>query len=77
MVTTIGGLRTGEAARMIGVSEQTIRSLVRRGLLRAMQTPHGVLIDDTDAHRLAAERERAGAGVPPSARAGRATHIKE
>ena len=61
MVGTVGGLRTGEAARLLGLSEQTVRTLVRRRQLVAVQTPYGLLVDEADAHRLAAEREQIAA----------------
>ena len=56
MQATIEGLRTGEAARLLGVSEQSVRTLVRRRKLLATVTPLGLLVDEADAHRLAAER---------------------
>ena len=55
-MVTIDGLRTGEAARLIGVSEQTIRAMVRAGTLKAATTALGVLVDVDDAHRLAEAR---------------------
>jgi len=58
MPTVIDGLRTGEAARLLGLSEQTVRTLVRRRQLEAVQTPYGLLVDEADARRLAAEREQ-------------------
>ena len=57
MVATVDGLRTGQAARLLGLSEQTVRTLVRRRQLAAVQTPYGLLVDEADAHRLAAQRE--------------------
>ncbi len=57
-MTTIDGLRTGQAARLIGVSEQTIRALVRAGTLKSVSTPLGVLVDEDDAHRLAEQRDQ-------------------
>lgn len=57
MPATLDGLRTGEAARLLGLSEQTTRALARAGKLRATQTALGLLVDEADAHRLAAERE--------------------
>ena len=66
-MVTVDGLRTGEAARMIGVSEQTIRAFVRTGKLRGATTALGVLIDEDDAHRVAAERGRAGRERPKRA----------
>src|SRR3712207_2827235 len=59
MPATIDGLRTGEAARLIGVSEQTVRGPVRAGKLKAVSTPLGALIDEDSAHQLAAAREQA------------------
>jgi excisionase family DNA binding protein len=64
MPATIEGLRTGEAARLIGVSEQTVRGLVRAGKLRAVQTPLGALIDEDSAHQLADAREKAAQTRP-------------
>jgi len=58
MPGVIAGLRTGEAARVLGLSEQTVRTLVRRRQLAAVRTPYGLLVDEADAHRLAGERER-------------------
>ena len=58
MPATVDGLRTSEAARMIGVSEQTIRAWVRACLLSHVQTPLGALIDSQAAHDLAAQRDQ-------------------
>lgn len=58
MTTDVNGLTTSQAARLLGVSEQSVRDFVRRGALEAVQTPHGSVIDSDDAHRLAATRER-------------------
>ncbi len=57
-MVTIGGLRTGEAARLIGMSEQSVRAFVRAGTLKATRTPLGLLIDADDARRLADQRDR-------------------
>ena len=51
-------LTTSAAARRAGVSEQTIRSWMRRGLLAAEQTPLGALLDAADVDAAIAERER-------------------
>jgi excisionase family DNA binding protein len=59
MPATIDGLRTGEAARLIGVSEQTVRGLVRAGKLQAVSTPLGALIDEDATRQLAAVRQAA------------------
>ena len=59
MPATVDGLRTSEAARLLGLSEQTVRGLVRAGKLPAIQTPYGALIDCQAAHNLAAQREAA------------------
>jgi len=58
MVATVDGLTTGQAARLLGLSEQSVRGLVRAGKLAAVQTPLGALIDEADAHRLAAARDQ-------------------
>jgi excisionase family DNA binding protein len=58
MTTDVDGLTTSQAARLLGLSEQTIRDFVKRGTLPATSTPHGSLIDEAAAHRLATERER-------------------
>jgi len=59
MPATVDGLRTSEAARMIGVSEQTIRTWVRRGMTPHVATPLGALLDSQAVHDLAARREAA------------------
>lgn len=64
MPATIDGLRTGEAARLIGVSEQTIRAWVRDGRLPATRTPLGALVDAAAVAQLAAEREQAARERP-------------
>jgi len=61
MPAVIDGLRTGQAARLLGLSEQSVRTLVRRRKLVAIKTPYGLLVDEADAHRLAAEREQTAA----------------
>lgn len=58
MQADVEGLTTGQAARLLGLSEQSVRDFVRRGLLRAVQTPLGAIVDEEDAHRLAAKREQ-------------------
>ena len=50
---------TSEAARASGVSEQTIRTWVRAGILPAERTPLGALIDARDLGRLIQAREEA------------------
>ena len=59
MPATIDGLRTGEAARLLGVSEQSVRGFICAGKLRAVQTPLGALVDEESAHQLAEAREQA------------------
>jgi len=61
MVATVDGLTTGQAARLLGLSEQSVRGLVRRRKLVAVRTALGLLVDEVDARRLAAERDRARA----------------
>ena len=58
MPAVIGGLRTGEAARVLGVSEQSVRSWARAGRLPYTATPYGALFDTRAVHTLAAQRER-------------------
>ena len=59
MLATVDGLRTGEAVRLLVVSEQTVRAFVRARKLRATVTPLGLLMDEPDAHRLAESRQHA------------------
>jgi len=59
MVATLDGMTTAEAARALGLSEQTVRGLVRSGKLPSVRTPPGSVIDEAGVHRLSAERERA------------------
>ncbi len=51
-------LTTSQAARILGLSDQSVRALARSGKLPATQTPLGMLLDPLAVHALAAERER-------------------
>ncbi len=51
-------MTTSEVARMVGVSEQSVRQWTRAGVLRAERTPLGSLYDPAEVGRLIAERER-------------------
>jgi len=59
MLGTDRALTTAQAARVLGISEQSVRAWTRAGKLQATVTPLGLLIDEQSAHRLAAEREEA------------------
>ena len=50
-------LTTSEAARIAGVSEQTVRQWLRLGVLRHERTPLGALIDAVALGQLIAARE--------------------
>jgi excisionase family DNA binding protein len=52
-------LTTSEAARLAGVSKQSIRSWMRAGRLPHEVTPLGALIDPADLDALLLARERA------------------
>ena len=52
-------LTTAQAARAIGVSEQTIRVWTRSRRLRAELTPYGALYDPVEVGRMIAQREAA------------------
>jgi excisionase family DNA binding protein len=57
----IDPVQTTEAARILHVSAETVRSLERTGRLRALRTRNGVRIfDRPDVERIAKEREAAG-----------------
>jgi len=60
MLATDSALTTSIAARIAGVSEQSIRAWARAGILPHEQTPLGMLIDrdDLDAVLRARERQR-------------------
>ncbi len=51
-------LTTSQAARILGLSDQSVRAFVRSGRLPAMATPLGMLLDPLIVHALAAARER-------------------
>ena len=53
-------LTTSAAARVAGVSEQTVRSWARSGRLPVIATPLGMLIDRAALGQVIAEREAAG-----------------
>ena len=60
---------TTEAARILNVSQETVRQWERRGILPAHKTARGVrLFDRRDVERLARERERAGRVSAPASR---------
>ena len=58
MVAALDQLTTAQAARILAVSEQTVRAWVRMGKLPAQITALGALIDCQAVHDLAARRER-------------------
>jgi excisionase family DNA binding protein len=63
-----GFLLTNEAARVLGVSPQTVRVLERTGRLPALRTEGGVrLFDRRDVERLAREREERRSAAPAAA----------
>ncbi len=49
-------LSAGQAGRVIGVSDETIRRLVMRGKLPALDTPIGRLFTPEDVERVRLER---------------------
>jgi len=49
-------LRSGEAARRLRVSQESIRQWVRLGKLDCVETPLGRLFDPTEVERLARQR---------------------
>lgn len=51
-------LTTSEAARVAGVSSNSIRVWLRAGLLTAQSTPLGALIDPTELGQVIAAREQ-------------------
>ncbi len=51
-------LTTSQAARILGLTDQSVRALVRSGKLPAMTTPLGMLLDPLVVHALADQRER-------------------
>ena len=59
-------LTTSQAGRELGMSEQTVRRLLKLGRLAYTATPHGALIAREDCERLAAERQarQATSGSP-------------
>jgi excisionase family DNA binding protein len=65
---TEGGLEhtvtSGEAARLLGVSQTWVGMRVKRGQLRATATPLGRLIDRAGVERLAAKRRDRGPRDP-------------
>jgi excisionase family DNA binding protein len=61
-------LTTSQAGRVLGISDQTVRLMLKRGRLSYTPTPYGALIDRADCERLAAERRaRQSAGSPDAA----------
>jgi len=51
-------MSAGQASRRIGVSDETIRRLVMRGALPAIETPIGRLFLPEDVERVRIEREQ-------------------
>lgn len=51
-------LTTGQVARLTGLSQAWIRTLIRKGELRCIESPVGFLVPRTDAEVLAAERAK-------------------
>ena len=70
MAAAVGGMTTSEAARALGVASETVRTWARQRRVRAVETPHGLLFDEDDVHRLAEQRDRA-AREKPRRRGGR------
>jgi len=58
-MVTATELSTSEAARVLGIASETLRSWVRRRKIAARMTPLGMLFDIDDVHQLAAKREQA------------------
>jgi excisionase family DNA binding protein len=56
MPAVLDGLTTSEVARQVGISEQLVRVLARRGDLPATHTKLGRLFARADIERLAQER---------------------
>lgn len=56
-------ISTGEASRLLGVSQQSIRNFIRDGKLKATKTQLGNLVDQADVERL--REERSGGAVSP------------
>jgi len=52
-------MSAGQASRRIGVSDETVRRLVIRGTLPAIETPIGRLFLPEDVERVRLEREQA------------------
>jgi predicted site-specific integrase-resolvase len=59
VVTVDERMTTSAAARVAGVSEQTIRSWAKSGRLPVIATPLGMLIDPVTLGTVIAEREAA------------------
>lgn len=53
----MGELTTSEAARLLEISVERVRQLVKEGTLKAKETPLGRLFDPQEVKRLARERE--------------------
>ena len=62
MLATAEQLTTAQAARALGVSEQTVRVLTRAGTLPAQFTPLGALLDGQAVHDRAVQREARARG---------------
>lgn len=67
-MTTEAKLTTGEAATVLGCASNTLRKLVRLGVVPAEATPYGLLFRPEDLYRLL------GSGWRPS-KAGRPRRI--
>jgi len=57
-MVTATEMSTSEAARVLGVASETLRTWVRRRKIAAHASPLGLLFDVQDVHDLAAQREQ-------------------
>jgi len=57
-MVTATEMSTSEAARVLGVASETLRTWVRRRKIAARVSPLGMLFDVQDVHELAAQREQ-------------------
>ena len=57
-MVTATEMSTSEAARVLGVASETLRTWVRRRKIAARVSPLGMLFDVADVHELAAKREQ-------------------
>jgi len=60
-------LSTTQAARLLGLSDQAVRHLVRTGRLSRVKSPHGSLFEPSVIERLRRDRASKTAGSPAPA----------